>query len=184
MSSAREKILEVAGGLFFQYGYRAIGIDMIIAESQIAKATLYRHFKSKDELIVAYLEEMNRQFWAWFDGATAPHDDPKDQLIAVFDALQKLVSTPTCYGCPFLIAASEFPDPTHPSHEVARQNKELVRARLSALCHAMGAKNPDALASQLYLMMDGAFMAVRMYGVDNPANRVGEFARQMVAGAM
>ena len=78
MSSAREKILEVAGGLFFQYGYRAIGIDMIIAESQIAKATLYRHFKSKDDLIVAYLQDMNRQFWVWFDGATAPHDDPKD----------------------------------------------------------------------------------------------------------
>ena len=67
---------------------------------------------------------------------------------------------------------------------MARQNKEAVRARLSALCHAMGAKNADALANQLYLMMDGAFMAVRMYGVDNPANRVGEFARQMVAGAI
>lgn len=184
MSSAREKILDVAGNLFFQYGYRAIGIDMIIAESGIAKATLYRHFKSKDDLIIAYLEEMNRQFWAWVDGATAPHDTPKDQLIAIFDALQKLVSTPTCYGCPFLIAVSEFPDPAHPGHEVARRHKELVRARLSALCQAMGAKNADALASQLYLMMDGAFMAVRMYGVDNPANQVGEFARQIVAYAV
>ena len=178
--SAREKILDVAGRLFFQYGYRAIGIDMIIQESEIAKATLYRHFRSKDDLIVAYLEEMNRQFWAWFDGATAPHTDPKSQLIAVFEALGKLISTPTCYGCPFLIAASEFPDPTHAGHNVACQNKQAVQARLLSLCERMGAKNPQALANQLYLMMDGAFMAVRMYGVNNPANDIGDFARQLV----
>ncbi|MDX2078022.1 MAG: TetR/AcrR family transcriptional regulator [bacterium] len=181
VSSAREKILEVAGNLFFQYGYRAIGIDMIIEQSNIAKATLYRHFKSKDDLIVAYLEEMNRQFWAWIDGATAPHETPQAQLIAIFDALQKLISTPSCYGCPFLIAASEFPDPTHPSHGVALANKEAVRARLLALCDSMGAKNPQGLANQLYLLMDGAFMAVRLYGVNNPANDVGSFARQIVA---
>lgn len=183
VTSARERILEVAGNLFFQYGYRAIGIDMIIAQSDIAKATLYRHFKSKDDLIVAYLEEMNRQFWAWIDGATAPHDTPQAQLIAIFDALQKLISTPTCYGCPFLIAISEFPQASHPSHAVAVQNKEAVRARLLALCTDMDAKNPQALANQLYLMMDGAFMSSRMYGVNNPANDVGDFARQMVACA-
>jgi AcrR family transcriptional regulator len=178
--SAREKILDVAGRLFFQYGYRAIGIDMIIQESEIAKATLYRHFRSKDDLIVAYLEEMNQQFWAWFDEAVAPHTDPKSQLIAVFDALGKLISTPTCYGCPFLIVASEFPDPSHPGHEVARRNKEQVQARLLGLCERMGAKHPQALANQLYLMMDGAFMSSRMYGVKNPANDIGNFARQMV----
>lgn len=178
--SAREKILDVAGRLFFQYGYRAIGIDMIIAESEIAKATLYRHFRSKDDLIVAYLEEMNRQFWAWFDGATTPHTDPKSQLIAIFDALGKLISTPACYGCPFLIVASEFPDPSHPGHEVARRNKELVQTRLLTLCTAMGIQNPSALANPLYLMMDGAFMSARMYGVKNPANDIGEFVRQLV----
>lgn len=182
--SVREKILTVAGNLFFQHGYRAIGIDLIIEQAGIAKATLYRHFKSKDDLIVAYLQEMNRQFWAWLDGATASYDKPESQLIAIFDALAKLISTPTCYGCPFLIAISEFPDPAHPSHEVVLQNKQAVRARLLSLCEDMGAKNPPTLANQLYLLMDGAFMSVRMYGVNNPANDIGLFAREMVACAV
>lgn len=180
-SAAREKILSVAGVLFFRHGYRAVGVDTIIAESGVAKATLYRHFPSKDDLIVAYLEAMNTQFWAWFDQAANAHpDQPRAQLEAVFDALQTLVSTPTCYGCPFLMAAGEFPESDHPGHLVARQNKEAVRARLMALCAAAGLARSAALADHLLLLMDGAFMAVRLFGHNNPAAEVGSIVRTLL----
>lgn len=181
MSSARQHILETAARLFFKEGYRAVGIDTIVAESGVAKMTLYRHFPSKDDLIVAYLEYSNTQFWDWFEAAIDQHpDQPRQQLIDLFDALEKLVTTPTCYGCPFLNAATEFPEADHPGHRVALEHKQALRSRLAALAQQAGAAHPAALADLLLLLMDGAFMAVRMFGQDNPANGIGQYARQLI----
>jgi AcrR family transcriptional regulator len=179
--STREQILDTAARLFFQNGYRAIGIDTIVAESGVAKMTLYRHFPSKDALIAAYLDDVNVQYWRWFEGAVeSKPDQPREQLLAVFRALQILVTTPTCYGCPFLMAATEFPDHDHPGRRIALANKEAVRARLLALCEQAGAQNAQQLADTLFLLMDGAFMAVRMFGADNPAAHVGDMAAQVL----
>lgn len=183
-NSAREQIIATAGRLFFQHGYRAIGIDLVIAEAGVAKATLYRHFPSKDDLIVAYLEQSHQQFWAWFEKGIATYpDSPRDGLVEVFYRLQKMVTTPTCWGCPFLMAAVEFPDIDHPAHRIALANKRSVTARLLDLCQQMGAANPSRLANQLHLMMDGAFAAVRMFGIENPAVDVGEQAEALIRGA-
>jgi AcrR family transcriptional regulator len=172
-SSARTHIIETAGRLFFEKGYQAVGIDTIIAEAGVAKATLYRHFPSKDDLIAAYLEEMNRLFWLWFDNAAAPHaNDPKAALLAVFAALEKLVTSPQCYGCPFLMAAGEFPDEAHRGRQVALAHKRALRARVYAMTEAAGLTEPALVADTLFLLADGAFVAVRMFGVDNPAVRV------------
>jgi AcrR family transcriptional regulator len=189
-NSAREQILEVAGRLFFQHGYRAIGIDLVIAEAGVAKATLYRHFPSKDDLIAAYLEDMNRQFWVWFEEGVAEHpNSPREGLVAVFYRLQKLVTTPTCWGCPFLMAVSEFPSREHRGHQVAVANKLAVRARLLEMAQEAGIQNPSRLANQLHLMMDGAWSAARVFsgvgvfGVENPAADVGEQAEALIRGA-
>lgn len=183
--SARQQILDTAARLFFQNGYRAIGIDTIVAESGVAKMTLYRHFPSKDALIAAYLEDVNVQFWAWFESGVEAHPaQPREQLLAVFRALQELVTTPACYGCPFLMAASEFPEPGHPGRQVAIANKKAVRARLLELCVQAGVPSAQQLADQLYLLMDGAFMAVRLFGADNPAAHVGELAAQIIDCAL
>lgn len=179
--SAREQILTTAANLFFQQGYHAVGIDTIIAAAGIAKATLYRHFPSKDALIVAYLDDVNAQFWQWFDAAAAPYpDDAKAQLIAVFAALQTLVTTPTCYGCPFIMAAGEFPESTHPAHQVALQHKQALRARLRQMAAAAHLHNTIQVADHLFLLMDGAFMAARMFGIDNPAAQVATQAAQLI----
>ncbi len=181
--SARDRILQTAGDLFFQYGYRAIGIDLIIAQSGVAKATLYRYFPAKDDLIAAYLEETNQRFWNWFDAAAAHGETPRDQLERVFEALQKLVTTPTCHGCPFLMAATEFPDRDHPGHQVAVRHKDAVRARFQALCESASLRNASVLADHLLLLLDGAFMAVRLYGIDNPAREVAASAKRLIACA-
>jgi AcrR family transcriptional regulator len=177
---ARDLILETAAHLFFRDGYRAVGVDTIVAESGVSKMTLYRHFASKDELIAAYLHGVNDQFWAWFNAAVSTASDPRGQLLAVFGALEKLVGSPTCYGCPFLNAAVDFPEPEHPGHRISLEHKNAVRARFGELAAQAGAAQPERLADHLMLLMDGAFMAVRLYGAHNPAVHVSEAAAQLV----
>lgn len=176
--TTRQRILDIAGDLFFRQGYRAIGVDTIVKEAGVAKMTLYRHFPSKDDLIVAYLEQVNRLFWEWFDEAIKPYEGkPRDQVVAVFAALEQLVKSPKCFGCTFLVAAAEFPERDSPGHKVALAHKQAVRDRFRDLARRMGARKPDVLADQLSLLMDGAFAAVRMFGPNNPgANAPGAAA--------
>jgi AcrR family transcriptional regulator len=179
--SSRERLLEAAGRLFYHDGFRAVGVDTVAAEAGVGKMTLYRHFPSKDDLIVAYLEDANRRFWQWFDAAAERGgENPCSQLLAVFAGLQALVTAPACLGCPFLNAAVDFPEPGHPGHQVAIGHKQAVLARLTALAEAAGAANPRGLAGQLLVLMDGAFMAVRLFGPNNPAQHVAQAARALV----
>lgn len=180
LPSTRERLLETAARLFFQRDYRSVGVDTIVAESGVGKMTLYRHFPTKDDLIAAYLKVTNEQFWAWFEEATAGASDPRGKLLAFFQSLEELASTPTCYGCPFLNAAVDFPEHEHPGHVVAVEHKQAVRARFRELAHQAGVSQPEALADQLFLLMDGAFMAVRMFGTDSPASKVAGAAQALI----
>ena len=131
-SSAREQILQTAGRLFYRDGYRAVGVDTIVAESGMTKMTLYRYFPSKDTLIAAYLEESDAGFGSWFEQALgSPDNSARDRLVALFTALEDLVTAPTCLGCPFLNAAVDFPCPDHPGHRAALAHKQAMRAQSS-----------------------------------------------------
>ena len=166
---ARERILATAEERFYADGFRAVGIDTIIARAGVAKTTLYHHFASKDDLIVAYLERSNRRFWEWFDSAVAGAPDARGRLVALFDAVARLAASPACRGCTFQGTAAEFPDQDHPGHRAARAHKDAVRSRLRELAAQADARDPDALADQLLLVMDGTFAAARMYGTSSPA---------------
>jgi AcrR family transcriptional regulator len=176
----RERILEAVRQLFYRDGFRAVGIDTIIAEAGVAKMSLYRHFPSKDDLIVAYLEESNRQFWEWLNSATAGVDHPARQLVAMFDAIEKLSVSPECFGCTFQGTAAEFPDRDHPGHQVALIHKTQVRDRFAELAHQAGLRDPDDLGDQLLLLMDGAWVAARMFGPTNPATALTAAARTLI----
>ena len=178
--AARERILEAAGRLFLRDGFRAVGVDTIIAEAGVAKMTLYAHFPSKDDLIVAYLERANEQFWEWLDGASAGVDDPRARLVAMFDAVAKLANSPQCLGCTFQGTAAEFPDPEHPAHRVALAHKRSVLARLRTLAEDAGLRAPETLAEQLLLLMDGAWVAARMFGPDNHGAQAAPAAKALI----
>jgi AcrR family transcriptional regulator len=181
-TSPRDQLFETAARLFYRDGYRATGVDTIAAESGIGKMTLYRHYPSKDDLIVAYLQVSNRDFWGNFEAVTEDAPTARDELLAFFQALQDYVVTPACYGCPFLNVATEFPGADHPGHQVAVGHKEAVRARFRRLAKQAGSHRPKALADSLFLLMDGAYMAARMFGSspDNPAAHVAEAARRLI----
>jgi AcrR family transcriptional regulator len=180
----KDQVFQTASRLFYQNGYRAVGVDTIAAESGIGKMTLYRHYPSKDDLIVAYLQDSDRMFWQNFEEITKETDSPREKLLSFFEALQKYVSTPACYGCPFLNVATEYPDPDYPGHQVALAHKQSVRARFRQLAKQAGARNPDRLADQLFLLMDGAYMASRMFGPENPATQVASAARTLIDAAL
>lgn len=181
--SARQRILDVASTLFYRDGFRAVGIDTIIADSGVAKMTLYRHFPTKDDLIVAYLEHVNHLFWAWFEGALGT-GTPQEQLLALFENLGARATSPVCFGCSFQHAAADFPNPDHPGHRVALAHKQAVLARLCALTTAADAREPQTLAGQLLLLMDGAFIAARIFGPNNHAVSVAQAAVALLAAQL
>ena len=178
--AARERILEAASRLFLRDGFRAVGVDTVIAEAGVAKMTLYAHFPTKDDLIAAYLERANEQFWRWLDTAVAGVDDPRAKLVSMFDAVGKLANDPQCLGCTFQGTAAEFPDPDHPGHRVALAHKQAVLARLGTLAREADLRDPEALADQLLLLMDGAWVAARMFGPHNPSAQVAAAATALI----
>jgi AcrR family transcriptional regulator len=180
--SPKEKLFQTAARLFFQHGYRAVGVDTIAAESGIGKMTLYRHFPSKDDLIVAYLRESDRDFWGYFEQSTQAAQSAREKILAFFQALQEYSTSSACYGCPFINIAGEYPEPDYPGHRIALEHKQAVRERFMELSQEAGAKCPQELANALLLLMDGAYIAARMYGgsPENPAANVAQAARQLV----
>jgi AcrR family transcriptional regulator len=156
--SGRERILATASELFYRDGIRAIGIDTVIAASGVSKATLYRTFESKDALIAAFVADRDRLFWVWWDNIAAKHaDDPRTLLDALLMGVARQIGGEGYRGCPFLNAATEFPDNTHPGRVVARANKDEMRARLAVLCARIGVANSERVGWQLSLLINGAY---------------------------
>ena len=180
----KDKVFQTAAQLFYQHGYRAIGVDTLAAESGIGKMTLYRHYPSKDDLIVAYLRESDELFWNNFEQIVQGSPTPREKLQAFFESLQDYVTTPACYGCPFLNVATEYPEKDYVGHQTALKHKQSVRARFHDLAKEAGAREPEVLADQLFLLMDGAYMASRMFGPKNPASHLAEAARILIDSAI
>jgi AcrR family transcriptional regulator len=162
-TDARQRILETASQLFYQQGIRAVGVDTIIAQSEVAKTTLYRYFPSKDDLVVAYLEDRNQRFWTMLEDVVQRSSSPKQQLLALLTWLDGLLASDDSYGCPFLMVATEFPEPDYPGHQVAIVHKNQLRDRLMELAQASGIPKAKALSSGLMLLIDGAFAQRRLY---------------------
>jgi AcrR family transcriptional regulator len=183
--STADHLLDVAGALFYERGFAATGVDLVVRESGVAKMTLYRHFPSKDDLIAAWLERVDTQFWQSFERWAGPETlPPRDRLLGVFKGLERLVGSPSCLGCPFLLAASEFPERGTRAHDVARRHKARLRERLRAMAAQAGAADGDALGDQLLLLMDGAFMTARLFGSeDAPSLRVAGAAKALIGAS-
>jgi len=182
--TARQRLLDAAGLLFRRDGIRAIGIDTVLAEAGVCKASLYRAFPSKDELVAAFLSETDGRYWVWFDRLMARHpDDPRQQVRDLFQALAKFTTRPDFRGCPFVNTAVEFREPGHPGRTVAVAHKREMRRRLGDLCRRLGVDDPAGLAGRLQLLMEGAYSAGNTLGADGPAALVAEAAEAMVEAA-
>jgi AcrR family transcriptional regulator len=156
---ARERILATASELFYREGIRAIGVDTVVERSGVSKTSLYRLFESKDALIAAVAAEQDRSFWAWWDHIEEQHaDDPRALLYALLSEIARRIGRPAYRGCPFLNLATEFPDQNHPGRVIARDNKEEMRLRLATIVAKLGIGDPNRTASQIALIINGAFV--------------------------
>jgi AcrR family transcriptional regulator len=165
VKSARERVLETATELFYREGIRAVGIDRVIAESGVAKMSLYRNFASKEDLVLAFLIESDRGYWQRWDQAMAQHaGDPRQQLRDLFAMLARRVRRPGYRGCPFINTATEFPDPRDRARAFCHAHKRQLSQRLRDLACAVGARDPEMLADQLHLLIEGAYSSAQTLG--------------------
>ncbi len=180
-SSARQRILDVASDLFYREGIRSIGVDTIVERSGVGKATLYRHFSTKDDLIIAYLDREESLYWEQFEETIAQHEgSPKEQLLALVDAMIERWARPRYRGCCFLNALAEFAEQEHPVHQRAIEHKYAVRARLYQLSQQVGARHPDILADQLFLLINGGLASVPIFGSTGPVAQLKEIATALI----
>lgn len=169
-SPKRDHLMATAWRLFYRDGLRVVGIDTILAEAGVAKMTLYNHFASKEELIIAILEKRDLEFRAsLMERIASAGPDPTQRLLAVFDWLEGWFASEGFKGCVFIRAVSEYPDPTHPIHQTAWRHKVAVKAALADLCTAAGARDPAALAETLSLLIDGAIVTAHATQSTSPA---------------
>jgi AcrR family transcriptional regulator len=152
-----ERILAAADKLFYTQGIRAVGVDAVAAEAGVSKRTLYNYYPSKDALIAAYLTGRFRH--------VAPSDAPaREQILGYFDYLERMIADGSFRGCPYVNAVTELGDPKHPATTIALQFKEQRRLWYKALLERLGVKDPDALATQLQILFEGALSAALVRG--------------------
>jgi len=158
--SAHDRLLSAATHLFCKNGINATGIDAIIDEAGTAKTTLYKLFGSKTNLVHAVLESEGRQWREWFIGAIeAGGGDPHAKLSRIFPALKSWFGEERFYGCPFINAVAEHDKDQKQFRTIALKHKKVVLAHIEKLAAEIGAAEPEVLAHQLALLIDGAIVA-------------------------
>lgn len=184
MSDARNRILDTADRLFYREGIRAVGIDRVIAEAGVAKATLYAHFPSKDELILAVLKHREESVLKFFHTAMERHGKrTKDKLRAFFAALKDWFGSPDFRGCPFINAAVELADPKHPASKYVRGYKERFREMLDGLVEEAVGKAHAKITSAVAVLVEGAAVTALIHDSPDAADVARDAALALVAGA-
>ncbi|MAT91133.1 MAG: TetR family transcriptional regulator [Halioglobus sp.] len=179
--SKREQIVDEALRLFYRHGFNATGVDKIIASAGVSKKTLYSHFRSKDELILATLRKRDEMFRNKMMRETERRAAaPRDRLLALFDFLGDWFNEDGFSGCMFINAAAEFSAQDNPSHMVAAEHKRLVVDYIREQAQLAGARDPAALAHQINLLMEGAIVYAHVIGDRQAATRARDMAEVFV----
>jgi AcrR family transcriptional regulator len=180
--SKRDQLIETAWMLFYRDGYHATGIDRILAEANVAKMTLYHHFRSKEELILAVLAKRNREMFASFDRfLDAKKRSPEKRLVAVFDWLVTWIGSKEFRGCAFLKAMAEYQNLDDPIHQAALAHKVALTGEIRCLVVAASLGNSKSLPEQLSLLLEGAIVQSHAIGNVIPALRAREAAKTLIA---
>ena len=153
---AKARILDVVTALFYSEGIRAVGVDRIISEASVTKATFYKHYRSKDNLIVEYITERHRTVRRNVEALIAEAPNPRAALDSFVAAIVDEINSPGFRGCPFINAAAEFADPDHPVRVVVTTHREWYVDTLAMLMREMGHPLPGNAADELLLARDGA----------------------------
>jgi len=182
-SEARLRILETADRLFYREGIRAVGIDRVIAEAEVAKATLYAHFPSKDDLILAVLRHREASVLEFIRTAMERHQKrTKDKLRAFFAALKEWFQGPGFRGCAFINAAVELADPQHPGSKFVREHKQRFREMIDGLVEEAVGPAHARLTPAVAILVEGAIVTAVIHGSAESADVARDATLALVAG--
>lgn len=180
-SEARQRILETADRLFYQEGVRTVGIDRIIAEAEVAKMSLYNHFPSKDDLILAVLQYREERVLEFFRAAMERHGKrTKDKLRAFFAALKEWFESPGFRGCAFQNATIELADPAHPGTQFVRGHKRRFTEILRGFVEESVGKSASKLVPMVAMLVEGAIVTAVVHGSADAAEVARDAAFKLV----
>jgi AcrR family transcriptional regulator len=183
LTSTRDRLLETAHDLFYRDGFHAVGLDRIIAEVGVTKTTFYNHFESKDDLLLEVLRKHDQWWRNTFREKLREHggDTPRGQLLAVFNVVDEVIHSADFNGCIFINVAVQYPLPHDPAHIAAREHKHKMEDILRELAGYAGAKDPQKLAEELALLMEGAYVTQQVMGDRNPVEIGKRLAAMLIA---
>lgn len=180
----RERILGVAADLFSTRGINATSVDTIVAEAGIAKVTLYKYFKSKEQLILEYLRQYDERLWKKLSDMVKKGDSaPTARLNTLVEAMLEWIADPEFKGFAFINASVEFPQLESQVHQTSIEFAQTLRNTLAGLAHESGIKQAEALASQLALVIEGAAITERTQRGSGAVQHARQMAKVLIAAA-
>ncbi|GAB3566743.1 TetR/AcrR family transcriptional regulator [Amycolatopsis endophytica] len=180
LTPAAERILTVAGKLFYGNGIHAVGVDTIAAEAGVTKKTLYDRFGSKAELVALYLRRRDERWREWVRSRDDPRATPARRMLRVFDALAEWMVKENSRGCAFVNAHAELPSADHPGRRVITASKEWLLEHLRDLAAEAGARNPRRLAETLLILVEGATVTASLEVVPTAVTTAKRVAQSLI----
>lgn len=173
----RESIMRTAARLFYQNGYSNTGINQIVEEAEIAKSSLYQHFRSKEDLLMAYLEETGTETLDLLKQAADACEAPKDKILAIFNYLESLMRNKDFYGCHFLNIVYEMPQEAVRVRERVKKQKDSVRELFREILKPIG---KEFLADEIYTLFEGALISNKVHGDPWPVASARNIAEKII----
>lgn len=184
-ASKRDELVQKALYAFYRGGFHSIGMDRLAKETGVSKTAIYKHFRTKEELILATLRLRDEQFRNWLiRRVEALADTPREQLLAIFDALAEWFNEPEFKSCMFIKASSEYQDRTHPIHTISAEHKRLLLTDFTQRAEKAGAADPKQLGHSLLILKEGAIVLAHLHDGDEVAANAHKAARTLIYAAL
>lgn len=179
-TNTREKILATAEQLIYQNGIQATGMDLLVKTSGVARKSIYRYFATKDDVAAAALNARDLRWMDWFRTESDKADTPQARILKMFDVLKGWFESDGFRGCAFINTAGEIGDPQDPIRLIARLHKQKLLDYMLELCEQLGIADPQVLAKQLLILVDGAITVARVMGDYSAAESARAVAQSML----
>jgi len=178
----RDELLNKALKVFNRNGFHATGMDMLVRETGVSKTSMYKHFRTKEDLILAVLRLRDESFRNWFYRRMEQlADTPQGQLLAMFDVADEWTKQPDFHSCMFIKASSEYQNHDHPIHKQSADHKHMIETHITDLASKAGFSDPQTIARQLLLLKEGAIVTAHLGYSDNPLQTAKKAAIALMA---
>ncbi|UTW59007.1 TetR family transcriptional regulator [Kordiimonas sp. SCSIO 12603] len=180
-ASKRDELVQKALKVFYQEGFHATGMDKLVAETKISKTSMYKHFRTKEDLILATLRLRDEQFRNFMiRRAQELSSTPEEEILAVFDALSEWFKEDKFKSCMFIKASSEYQNPEHPIHAVSAEHKRLIKVYFKELADKAGLKHTEELSRKILLLKEGAIVIAHLHRDIDPSIDAKEAVKALI----